>query len=315
MLTARTGRAVYIRADRPVSEYNQIAAQSAFAPTGYLDDPDWGVAFSSGTLVSPTKVLTAAHVVDENGDLKIDDLGQFKRMSFGLQKNLPGALPANVASVTINPAYRGGIAAYDLAVLTLKKPITNVKPASLYAISGLGLRGALVGYGNQGTGLRDGLTGATDKLAAYNMIGAYQDGSLLTDFDSPAKTTNTFGSATPLLDEGTTAPGDSGGPLYAWVNNSTWRVVGVLHGGYNNFGADSHYGDVSQYAALTDAKNVSFLKSQGLTFTSIPRSITDPSGGGTATQRAITVPEPASAALLFPLLVLLGGRRRGRQSV
>src|SRR5688572_19538884 len=89
---AATTQAVYIRHDVPVAGYNAIGSSSTFAPAGYIADKNWGIAFGSGTLISPTKVLTAAHVVDENGDLRIDDPAQIKRIVFGVQKNLPSFL-------------------------------------------------------------------------------------------------------------------------------------------------------------------------------------------------------------------------------
>lgn len=300
--------AVYIRADKSVTDYDNLAAKSSFSPAGYLADPSWGIAFSSGTLVSPTKVLTAAHVVDENGDLKIDDPAQFKRISFGLGKNLPSSFTSNIASVAINPAYKGGLAGFDLAVLTLKKPITSVVPAKLSSAPAVGLRGAMIGYGYQGTGSGRSLKGATDKLAAYNMISAYENNTYLTDFDSPRGNTNTYGSTSPLTYEGTTAPGDSGGPLYADFGSEAWRIVGVLNGGFNDFGGDSLYGDVSIYASLSNAKNVSFLQSQGLSLS--PVRATSSATASLGSQRSIDVPEPASISLLSAAGLLALARRR-----
>lgn len=301
----RPAEAIYIRDDRTPKEHSAMAGWSAFAPVGYLADRDWGIAYSSGTLVSATKVLTAAHVVDSDGDLRIDDPAQFRRTAFGTRRDLPGkaGLVPNIASVAINPAYKGGASGYDLAVLTLTKPITAVKPARLSSAYAVGMRAALVGYGYQGTGTRDGLSGATDKLAATNSISRYEDSTYLTDFDNPARTANSFGSASPLINEGTTAPGDSGGPLYAEFGYDAWRVVGVLNGGYNERGIDSHYGDVSVYAALSDPKNVAFLRSQGL-FINSTRSVgPDDVSAGLGGPRSIAVPEPATA---LPLLSIAG---------
>lgn len=315
---ANSAQAIYIRDDRSVSSYNNIAAKPAFAPTGYIADSSWDFAFSSGTLISPTKVLTAAHVVDENGDLKVDDPAQLKRLVFGLQKNVPFSLTANVKSVAINPAYRGGVDAFDLAVLTLSKPINNVAGARLSSQNMTGHRGAMVGYGLQGTGTRDGLDGGNDKLAAFNMISVIKDGTYQTDFDSPRANTSTFNPATPLTYEGTTAAGDSGSPLFADFGNDIWRIVGVLHGGENpkNRNLPSHYGDVSVYASLTSQKNISFLQSQGLNFTSDGSALNSSNFASSAETRVLPVPEPAAVGLVLPAaLGLLGRRRRVRQSV
>src|SRR4051812_8444505 len=72
-LSASSARAIYIRSDKSVSSYNTLTNKPAFNPVGYIGDTDFDFAFSSGTLISPTKVLTAAHIVDDNGDLKVDD--------------------------------------------------------------------------------------------------------------------------------------------------------------------------------------------------------------------------------------------------
>jgi V8-like Glu-specific endopeptidase len=314
---AAPAHAIYIRSDQPVSGYNTISRKTAFAPTGYLADSEWDFAFSSATLVAPNKVLTAAHVVDENGDLKVDDPAQLKRLVFGLQRNVPFSLTPNVASVAINPAYKGGLAGYDLAVITLKSPITWVTPAKLTSQNVVGKRGAMVGYGFQGTGLRDGLDGTDDKLAAFNMISLLQNNTYLTDFDSPLKNTSTYNPINPLVYEGTTASGDSGSPLFADFSNDVWRVAGVLHGGYNpkNRSAPSKYGDVSVYAALDNPKNIKFLTDQHLSFTSGGTTASSASTGAAGATRAVPVPEPGALAVFPAVLGLLARRRRVRQPV
>jgi V8-like Glu-specific endopeptidase len=315
LVLASSAQAIYIRNDKSVSDYNGIAGKTPFAPTGYLADKDWGIAFSSATLIAPDKVLTAAHVVDENGDLKIDDPLQVKRIVFGTQKNVPDLLVPNIASVAINPAYKGGLAGYDLAILTLRNRITTIAPARLSSFKAVGMRGAMIGYGYQGTGTRDGLSGANDKLAAFNLVSAYADNTYLTDFDSPSSNKSTYNPITPLTYEGTTAPGDSGGPLYADFGNGSWKIVGVLNGGYNEKGPDSHYGDISVYAALNNPGNVSFLQSQGFTITST-RSITSYDSTTSSNLRDLPVPEPTAAFISFlPVAGLLLARRRVRQTV
>lgn len=316
----RTAEAIYVRHDVNVSGYTNLLNKPAFAPIGYLTDAGWaGEAFASGTLIAPNKVLTAAHVVDENSDGKVDNLAAVRQMTFGLGRDVPTRVTANIASVVVNAKYKGGNAAYDLAVITLKTPITGVTPAKLYSGNAIGRRGGLVGYGFQGTGRSDGLARVPDKLAAFNMIDRLEDGTYLTDFDNSARTRSSFGSTSPLTYEGTTAPGDSGSPLMADMGNDVWRVAGVLNGGYNEKGNDSWYGDVSIYASLNNAANISFLEAQGLKFVDrayATRSLLTGVSGNTRSADFIgpvAIPEPASAGLLSLAAGLLALRRRRRR--
>ena len=306
---ARPAAAVYVRHDRPVGEYNALGQQAAFAPAGYIADTRYGFAFASATLVSPTKVLTAAHTVDADGDLRVDDPAELQRLSFGTHRNLPARLSANVRSVAVNPAFKGGSAAHDLAVITLKSPVTSIAPGRLSSANAVTRKAALVGYGRQGTGLRDGLAGANDRLGAHNVVSRLTDGTYLTDFDSPAGDRSSFGGTLPWRNEGTTAEGDSGGALWAEVAANVWRIVGVLNGGYNPRGRDSWYGDVSIYASLTNPQNVSFLRSQGLTISATTFSRADATAVPAADTRSIAVPEPATSAWAVLLAGLLGRRR------
>lgn len=312
VVIAADANAIFIRHDRPVADHNTIGRKSAFASSGYLADSRDGFEIASATLVSPTKVLTAAHVVDSDGDLVVDRPNALKKWTFGTQVNIPASLSANVASVKINPAYKGGKAAFDLAVITLRTPICNVPPGLMSATNAVGRRGGMVGYGYQGNGAGRSISGANDKLGAYNQISVLQDGTYKTDFDSPRQDRNTFGSSLGLTYEGTTASGDSGSALWAEFSANVWRVVGVLNGGYNAKGFDSEYGDISIYASLQNAKNISFLKAQGLSISGAGLAATS-AGAGTSRSApfdAQVVPEPATALLVVVAISFLSRRPR-----
>ncbi len=310
----QSASAIYIRHDRSVNDYNSIGGRPSFASSGYLADSRDGFEFASGTLVSPTKVLTAAHVVDADADLRIDDLGMLQRLTFGTQRFVPRSMRANVKSVVVHPGYKGGVASHDLAVITLKQPIYGVKPGQLSGTNATGRRGAMVGYGYQGTGIGPELKNSFDKLGAFNEISILQNGIYKTDFDSPTETKSSFGSKRPLTYEGTTASGDSGSALWADVGPNKWQIVGVLNGGFNNRGPDSLYGDISVYASLLDSTNVTFLRNQGLTVLG-GNGWRSNTGSGDGTGRSLlvgAVPEPTSIGLLSGLaaIALLGRRRR-----
>lgn len=312
LLLADPANAVYIRHDRSTSDHNAIGARVNFVSSGYLADSRDGFEVGSATLVSPTKVLTAAHVIDGDGDLLVDRPLAFKRWVFGTQINIPPLLAGNVKSVTINPAYKGGKAAYDLAVITLKSPMTGVTPGRMSSVNAVGKRGAMVGYGFQGNGRGRSVEGAANKLGAFNEISILKDGTYQTDFDSPTGDKSSFGSKVPLTYEGTTASGDSGSALWADFGNYNWQIVGVLNGGFNEKGLDFQYGDVSMYASLTNAKNISFLKNQGLTIGGVGTiASAQPVGSTRSFDVGLrSVPEPATFVLFAPVAITLLARRR-----
>ncbi len=267
IFAAADAGAIYIRHDRTATPHEQLAAM--FPATGYFGESNFQSC--TATLVSPTQVLIAAHCVDNNANGNPDV--SVSSMAFGLQVNVPSNLSENIASVAINPLWdsSNGDAAYDFAILTLSSPITSVAPALITSQNPVGQMGAAVGYGNQGTGTsHSDPSGADDKLAVTNMIERYGDDPIFSnnptlqfDFDSPSNNRSTFGSNSPLNLEGATASGDSGSPLMAQFGD-TWFVTGVLNTGYNPYGQDSLYGDISIYAAVQTPQNLAWLQSQGL---------------------------------------------------
>jgi hypothetical protein len=224
----------------------------------------------------------------------------------GFSANVPATIPSgNVANVVVNPFWydeTGGDAIHDQALLILSSPVTGVLPADIWLGNPVGMIGTLLGYGYQDTGLGTASTangygynlpGATDLLAAQNMIDALDPIlGLESDFDNPAETTSSLGSATPLPLEGTTCFGDSGGPLFVTINGQA-MLVGDLNGGASSpYGPSCYYGDVSNWAPLNNPENVSFIASND--------SAADFVG-----------PEPARAVLIGSGLLAAVAVRRG----
>jgi subtilase-type serine protease len=113
------------------------------------------------------------------------------------------------------------------------------------------------GYGANGTGtnccnpIDNKRRNMTIEFGAFVPIGAQP--FLLAQFRDPLSPNNpnTFGltvGTSPL--EGGTAPGDSGGPVF--IQTAAGLVqIGALQGGFNNFGPDGQYGDVSGWTPLS----------------------------------------------------------------
>lgn len=259
-LYSSSARAVSIRGDVPEQYYFDLA--TPFNAVGRLNTKRGSI---TATLVTPTKILTAAHVVDFNADGKLDNSLASYQFLLGTDVDTPDFILNNFASIDINPFWvsSSGLYQYDLAVITLMNPFHNITPLKVSTTNPLGKVGTMVGYGVNGTGnspFENNFDGK--RRAANNIIDFFADKgfglSIQTDFDSPNENTNTYGSATPLDLEGTTAGGDSGGPLLVELGFEK-TVVGVLHGGFNPFGGSSEYGDISFWVTMNDPDNIHFL--------------------------------------------------------
>ncbi|HHP7246006.1 MAG TPA: trypsin-like serine protease [Elainellaceae cyanobacterium] len=143
---------------------------------------------------------------------------------------------------------------------------------------------------------------------------------LLTDFDHPWGTSNRLGSPTPLLFEGATANGDSGGALF--INGS---LAGVASFGYPV--AASRYGNISGFtrvsaffpwiSSIVNGQSTAFSRSQSRspypandayqTF-----ALADDEAAIAPTDVSESVPEPSMVVGLLTLIGLLGlvSRRR-----
>jgi len=252
-----------------------------------------GGSVCSGAVISATAILTAQHCTfgagagalgvrfDQNGD------GVFDQTNTVTSK----------FELDATDAFLDGT---DMAILTIFGVLPAwATPFELYAGDPFAELVTLVGFGQRGVESVTGSSPLGVRWAAENIVdavgtapsgGAGTANIISTDFDNGTATANTLSglgsSATPLAREGTTAGGDSGGPLL-FDRGGNFLIGGVLSGGTRS---DSGYGDVSWWTGI------SMYRTQIESFGG--RFYTAPTSNG--------VPEPGSLALSLLALLSVG---------
>ncbi len=228
--------------------------------------------FCGGALVTPTKVVTAAHCVVDETTRTIANPADIEVVSGQSLKN-PATAPIPVLSVSVHPNYDIDASSNDIAVLTLSSPlqgvrtITPIAPAEIpaYVISGAVVR--VGGWGN--TTAQAGGKDFPDIFRTANLVifpdsmcggrGTYaMNGVNFKGFgasDADPQTMLCAGAADTggrVIDS---CQGDSGGPLVSALGGPE-RLVGVVSWG--DVCASKYPGVYTRVSAMYD-----FLSSQG----------------------------------------------------
>ncbi len=159
----------------------------------------------TGTLISPTHVLTAAHCLEgiSNSGATFEVNGQTYQSS----------------AVTIHPDYDPNQfdAGNDLAIIELNRPVSGIQPMEIMRETPqVGTMLTLVGFGEGGTSQGGFDPNDTGKQVGETELEGVTNHHLTWNFDSH--------------NESNTAPGDSGGPAFITVNDQQ-LIAGVTSGG------------------------------------------------------------------------------------
>jgi hypothetical protein len=218
----------------------------ALADVSHLSSADEALAFGQefaavckvgrrggdGTLIRPRWVLTAAHVAR----------GMYERTQ-GKLSIFCDEHEYKVQQVFVHPR-SGAMSKHDIGLLRLERAVKDITPIPIYAKADeLGKQIVLAGHGDKrdphNNWIKDG------RLRAYtNQIDDVSELRIVFDYDGP--------DGNPTDQEGTSGPGDSGGPALI-ADGDSYRVAGISsmgHPGKNGpatFGAIEHFVRVSNF--------------------------------------------------------------------
>ena len=159
----------------------------------------------TGTLISPTHVLTAAHCTEGVGDRS----GTFD----------VGGETYRTTDIIDHPQYNPNQfdVGYDISIMELSRPVTSIEPMQIFRDTPqVGQLLTLVGFGEGGTSTGGSLGDFGTKRVGETEIDEVTNLHVSWNFDSHQ--------------ESNTAPGDSGGPAFVTVGNNLF-IAGVTSGG------------------------------------------------------------------------------------
>jgi V8-like Glu-specific endopeptidase len=190
-----------------------------------------GVKGGDGTLIDKNWVLTAGHVAE----------GMFNRTNGELSVYFENGSEYKVQQVFLHPKYQP-MGNYDLALLKLESNVDPVDPIQIYSQNDeLNQIIILAGHGDKraadNSWIKDG------KLRAYtNIVDDVSNTHIIFDYDSPEN------DATER--EGTSGPGDSGGPAFIRKNGILY-LAGVSSMGEPGINGPATFGAVEYFVRVS----------------------------------------------------------------
>lgn len=190
-----------------------------------------GVKGGDGTLIDKKWVITAGHVAK----------GMFNRTKGDLSVYFEDGSEYKVEQVFLHPKWQR-MGKYDLGLLKLKSNVDGIDPAQIYTKNNeINQLIILAGHGDKraadNSWIKDG------KLRAYtNIVDDVNDTHIIFDYDSPEND--------PTEREGTSGPGDSGGPAFIREGNKLY-VAGISSMGEPGANGPATYGAIEHFVRVS----------------------------------------------------------------